>query len=165
MNETLIGIVIGALITFILNYFLEKSKNKMLLNKHLFEIKREKLESFYSLIDGSVNFSLESSMKMYGILYHGKDKLKENNFKYNVNDFNTLSNLINMYFSENIELIKLNKIAKSQYDDAVKSNEKIIFNQYTNKDDMRIEVVEKWKLFGDTMLKIKEEIPNVFKSL
>ena len=92
MNETLIGIVIGAFLTFLLSFLLERSKHNLLMKKHLYDIQREKLEDFYLLIENSIKFSTDVMTKMYILLHHGRENIDNNDYKRTADDFIKLTN-------------------------------------------------------------------------
>jgi hypothetical protein len=168
MKEALfgmVGILVGAFITYLSNYFLEKSKNKMAMQKHLFELKRERLEEFYKLIDNSINFAVDMMSKMNIILYKGRNNKDEKNYKSNADDFKKLTNIINMYFDNDKILKDLIIEANQIFENSQKINESILFEENNDKDKINNKLVKNWKLFGNKLIDIKKEIPRVFKSL
>ncbi len=169
MKEALFGmggIFVGALITYISNYLLEKSKNKMAMQKHLFELKRARLEEFYILIENSIKFSTDNLAQMYTILYDGKKSVDKNKYKRTAYDFYKLTNIINMYFDDDKVLKDLIIKVNIAFKNGQRINEAVFFddNKY-NKDELKIMLIDKWKLFADILDDIKKEIPRVFKSL
>ncbi|WP_294966751.1 hypothetical protein [Sulfurimonas sp.] len=165
MNETIIGIFIGAVITFMLNYLLESSKHKMSIKKYNYDIKRNKLEEFYILIENSIKFSVNSTLRMSLILYHGKESANKMEFNHTADDFIKLTNIINMYFSDDEILIKLINKANNEFKKGQEVNGIIYTGKSKNKDETNNMLIKEWKQFGETANQIKKEIPRLYQSL
>ncbi|PHQ55964.1 MAG: hypothetical protein COA30_05655 [Sulfurimonas sp.] len=165
MENALIGVLIGAIITYMLNYLLEKSKHRMLMKKYLYNIKREKLEELYLQIEGTNQFSIENITKMYLVLQNGIMAYNDIKSKNTSDDFVKLTNTINMYFSNDAKLKILNDRLSEAFKEGQKINTLIMYGKNNNKDEVRGLLVEKWKLFTDTLLEIKEELPKIFENM
>ena len=165
MNETLIGIVIGAFLTFLLSFLLERSKHNLLMKKHLYDIQREKLEDFYLLIENSIKFSTDVMTKMYILLHHGRENIDNNDYKRTADDFIKLTNTINMYFNDNEKLKALNNQANEAFKKGQEINAIILLEKNNDKKELNNQLVKAWKKFADILTEMKEEIPKSFFKL
>jgi hypothetical protein len=165
MENALIGVLIGAIITYMLNFLLEKSKHRMIMKKSLYDIKRGKLEDLYLQIESANKFSIDNVTKMYLVLSNGMNDIKDFKSENTADGFVKLTNTINMYFSNDEKLKNLNTKLGKAFKEGQRINECILFRKNNNKDELRISLVEKSKLFTDILNEIKKELPNTFENL
>jgi len=165
MENALIGVVVGAIITFMLNYLLEKSKHRMLMKKYLYNIKREKLEELYLQVESARKFSINNITKMYLVLNNGITAINDFKSENTADDFVKLTNTINMYFSNDENLKSLNTKLNEAFNEGQKINELILLGKNNNKDEVRILLVKKWEIFTNILAEIKKELPNTFLTL
>lgn len=166
----ILGIVIGSLLTYIVQNKMQKLKFDFDKEQAIFNIKRQKLEDMFILIDNTLNFS-KKTMNEFIMLNSFKNIEKLNiSDTSSVSKFLQFKNYVHMYFYDDNKLIGLLTEAEVSFNEAKEVNGKVFnsIHNTSNKEDMK-------KLNGELLLanqkfqKFLEQIniylPEIYKKM
>jgi hypothetical protein len=163
MYETLIGVVFGALITYLMSYLLEKRKHTLEMHKYIFDFKRQKIEEIYNLIEKSKKYAKMTPLNLIDNQKSGQHEAHG----YSPDDYSMLKNILFLYFNEQENLIKNIHQADELFKKAQDINGELlsIKNDLSRQKEINRKVLLAWKNFEDKLEEIKSQLPSVYKNL
>lgn len=174
MNDAIIGllgVLIGALLSSLLNYLLERKKFDFELIKYTYDVKRQKLEEMFLLLRDIKISSKKSMGDFMKFNTTNEFRISENDVEKSFSHrFEQFKNYINMYFYDDLELNEMIEKSNILHKNILVINGKI-FNKNTDKNNkiemqnLNGEIFYTYTKFCDSLENIEKYLPEIYKKL
>lgn len=174
MNDAIIGllgVLIGALLSSLLNYLLERKKFDFELIKYSYDVKRQKLEEMFLLLRDIKISSTKSMGDFMKFNTTNKFIISENDVEKSFSHrFEQFKNYINMYFYDDLELNEMIEKSNKLHKNILEINGNI-FRKSTDKDNkiemqkLNGDIYYAYTKFCDSLQNIEKYLPEVYKKL
>lgn len=167
----LIGVIVGAGMTNFSNFFLEGRKHNFTMEKHVFDIKRQKLEEMFLLLRDISISSKKTMNEFMNINISNELKFNDDIEKSFFHKFTQLRNYVNMYFYDDLELNEMLSKSKILLENTLEINGKIFTKSIDKINDkalfqkLNTELLIKYEIFNSSLLNIEKYLPEVYKKL
>ncbi|HRF56837.1 MAG TPA: hypothetical protein PLV58_05500 [Campylobacterales bacterium] len=165
----LMGVGIGAVITYLSNSKLENKKHNLAMQKHIFDVKRLKLEEMLILVNDANN-SARKRMGEFIMLCTYKQPIKYDSSDSLIDSFAQLKNYINMYFHDEQDLFFLVSEADEAYKSVQEVNGMVI--EYSQKNAVKEEmqqlnaqILKRYENLSNRLQAINNKIPEMYKDM
>lgn len=169
MYEALVGVIFGALITYLLNFLLERRKHDLEMQKYAFDVKRLKLEEMLLLVEKAD--SISKKMMGYFIQLSAFGNLDESRSQESfTSKFLQLKNYANMYFHDDKKFHDLIFLTDNSYKEVMEINGKVFENlqKNTTKQEMQeinYQILVCYGRLEKKLENINNYLPEIYKNM
>ena len=163
----LLGVLVGSGFTHYFNLQTQKQKLQFDEKHYLNNVKRQKLEEMFVLLEEAIKFTNDYPIKL--IQVNMSKKIDYLDSKYSFDKFALFKNYAYMYFNDNTTLIEAIKDFELQYEKVLKINSLVISSIYSNqKHDVKKvngQLLLEWQLAEQKLRRIIEYLPKIYQTM